>query len=541
MQKLIPIIILLLSLSEISLGQLQIDWQQCYGGSENDKAYEIVSANNGYMIIGSTDSNDGDISYTHGEKDGWLIRIDEAGNLLWEKCYGGSGSDGAHRIFQADESTDYFIVAGSNSSNGDISNDPYPGSLDYWIIKIDSAGTILWDKIVGGNGLDQIWTGTATSDGGIIGLGWSGSVDGDITNPYGTYDMWLIKLNGNGDIEWDFSIGSQGFDYGQAILQTSDGGFLVGGTSRPEGEGNINCEPFSSYGEAILFKLDANGNELWQQCYGGSDHEGITGILELQDGYIFSAFGNSDDGDMLGSGYHGGGESDIWLVKIDFDGNIIWQKCYGGTNTEAAKNLFQTSNGDIMVFGNTYSFNGDVVGNHSLNSYRPTIWVFKINSTGDMQWQQCIGGIAEESIEFGVIQKSDLNYIVAGRAILSPSFDVDCTGYPTIGNKSNYWAFGLSDTMVSIVEHKPTFGVKVYPNPAKDYVLFEFNPDNQQYSDVVIKNIFGQIIQIKNLKQFLASANNKWMWDTRNIEPGIYFYTLKALEFSESGKIIICK
>jgi hypothetical protein len=128
---------------------LQIDWKNCFGGSEQDLAYDIVEIPDGYFIVGYTWSTDGDISFNKGLLDGWLIKTDNSGNMLWEKTYGGSSGDGFFRIIP-DNSGNYFLVGGSGSSDGDISQDPYPNSEDYWIVKIDIDGNILWDKIVGG-------------------------------------------------------------------------------------------------------------------------------------------------------------------------------------------------------------------------------------------------------------------------------------------------------------------------------------------------------------------------------------------------------
>nr|NQU93978.1 hypothetical protein [Bacteroidota bacterium] len=207
----------------------QIQWQGCFGGSETDAASDIIDIGNAYVIAGYTVSNDGDVnSGNHGGADGWMVKLDKQGNLIWEKCYGGSNADVFTRIFQDNEGN-FILVGDSHSSDGDISNDPYPGSTDFWIVKIDSLGNILWDRIIGGNVLDQIWPGTLTTDGGVVAYGWTGSSDGDVSVSYGAYDMWMVKLNSEGEKEWDFSIGTDWFDYGQAMIETSDGGFLCGG------------------------------------------------------------------------------------------------------------------------------------------------------------------------------------------------------------------------------------------------------------------------------------------------------------------------
>jgi hypothetical protein len=520
-------LILLMSFySGINGQHLQIQWQQCYGGSDADIAYDIVSTDSGYIIAGMASSSDGDITNYHGgEDDVWIVRTDEYGNLMWEKTYGGTGSEGAYRIFRAENSNnDFYLVGGSNSSDGDISNDPYEESLDYWIVKIDSAGNKLWDKIVGGNGWEQIWTGTPTSDGGIAAFGWSSSDDGDVSNAYGLFDMWMIKLDSMGQKQWDQSIGTSGFEYGQAIIETSDNGFLVGGTSRIESGGNIDCDPYSYKAEAILFKLDSEGNEEWQQCYGGSGDEGILGLLEVEDGYLFSAYANSSDGDLEGSGYHG--TDDIWLVKTDFEGNIIWQKCFGGSNSEFANVMFQTSDEGLMVFGITSSKNGDVVGNHSSVETNYSIWVFKINNTGELLWQQCIGGISSEKIQFGVLQKSDHDYVIAGQMSYSPSYDVDCQNHQ---GDYEYWLFEVIDTTVSVAETKKEDGFNVYPNPANE--KFKVSSPmfvNEKYQ-LEIVDLFGR--KVKELQ--IPKGQTEVEVDAAGWKAGMYL-----IIFKKQGKIV---
>ena len=491
MKKLIIILSIFVSFSNIIFSQdLQINWQQCFGGSKTDIARDIILAGNCFLTVGYTGSNDGDVSYNHGDNDVWLIKTDNIGTLIWEKSYGGSSGDGGCRIIQADNNS-FYILGDATSSDGDISNDPYPGNNDYWILKIDSTGNILWEKILGGNMHDELWTGTLTDDGGILSFGWTGSEDGDVSVYYGLYDMWMVKLNSDGEKEWDFTIGTSGFDIGQAIIQTSDGGYLVGGSSMVEEGGNLSCIPHSWKADAILVKLDSLRNIEWQHCYGGSDYDGVYGILELNDGYVFSAFASSNDGDI--SGWHG--EDDAWVVKIDFTGNIIWQNCLGGSRYDYANRVYKTFDGDFNIIGITQSNDGDVTGNHSLSEYDNDIWIVKLNSEVEFEWQHCIGGIGNDYIDFGVFKKSDNNYVIAGQTDYGPSFDVECTPHAGVMNYPDFWVFEIIDTSTNIINNTTNEKViKVYPNPAQNYVVFEIPPSippNGGKNVILINDIFG--------------------------------------------------
>ncbi|MDD2965824.1 MAG: hypothetical protein PHU33_17940, partial [Bacteroidales bacterium] len=451
MKKIIVLLVLLFSCIMMYSQEYQLIWQNCFGGSKLDGAYDIVSLPSGYLIAGGTGSNDGDVSVSYGNGDGWLIRVDSTGNLLWEKTYGGSDSEGFSRIIPTTDNN-FYLLGISWSSDGDISYDPYPGSPDYWIVKIDSSGNILWDKIVGGTQGESLSTGDATLDGGIVVIGHTYSSDGDVSVRYGWADTWAVKLSSEGELEWDYTIGTDWIDKGQAILATSDGGYLIASTSiiLEGGIGNISCFPHTyGWSDGMIFKLDSNLNIQWQKSYGGSDHDGIIALIEVSDGYVFSACVHSNDGDISGwhEGYNhlGGSESDIWVVKIDFHGNIIWQKCLGGSRSEDALNLFQTSNAGFIVIGSTRSNNGDVTGNHSMSEYDDDIWVARLNNEGELLSQHCFGGAGSEMIEFGAVKKSDYNFVIACNTNYGPSYDVDCTPYGGITVDKDIWLFELKD------------------------------------------------------------------------------------------------
>jgi hypothetical protein len=313
-----------------------IDWQACFGGSEWDQPKDMIQVSDGYLIVGKTDSSNGDVSSNNGESDIWLVKIDYAGNIIFEKSYGGTYDEGAYGIFASSNDT-YYILGLSYSSDGDISYDPYTTSNDFWIIKIDGEGNIIWDKIVGGNGYDQPYRGYATTDGGIVAAGWTNSSDGDISHYYGAYDMWMVKLSSEGEIEGDFTAGTTGMENAQAIIHTGDGGYLLGGNSIMGEGGNLTCVPHSWAAEAILIKLNADLNIEWQDCYGGTNHETISDVVEIDNGYVFLASTMSNDGDVSGSGWHG--KTDIWVLNIDFSGNVLWQKCYGGSDYDEATDI----------------------------------------------------------------------------------------------------------------------------------------------------------------------------------------------------------
>jgi hypothetical protein len=508
-------------------------WHACLGGTDWDEGSGIIEAGGSYWVVSNVESGDGDISNNHGRYDIWLANIDSLGNLIFETTFGGSMGDGGNTdILKISDST-FYIVATTLSTDGDIS--PYTPSkaLDnYLILKVNTRGEILWDKVLGGNRIDRIQNGLVTSDGGIIAFGYTNSEDGDITQYFDDYDLWMVKLSGEGEIQWDFTLGSFSGEGGGAIKQTSDGGYIViGHTSGGEG-GNFdttcNYHGPGGYGylDVWVVKLDSLRNIEWQQCYGGQYHELGANILELEDGYLCLGMASSDDGDV--SGYHGypgypefGG--DIWVFKIDFGGNLLWQKCLGGTFMDYANNIFTTSDGGFMIVGQTSSDDGDVEGYHGFDRMCDDIWLAKITADGELTWQYCYGGAGKEYIYKGVWQKGDYNYVLA---IGTDTDEWQCRGpmYPDVR------VFELGDTTTDVIPEYTTT-LRVYPNPAQDWVTFEIG--GNEPTTLIIYNHTGQLVEKLEL------TGSRTSWNVGSLPRGLYFYRAEQDGKTVVGKLVL--
>lgn len=510
---------------------MQINWQNCLKMADSDHTRDITIAGDGYMITGYTDIT---------SQMAMLFRTDNEGSLIWEKSYGGSEGDGAYAVFPTLDGN-YYIVGGAVSTDGDITFNPYPNSVSYWILKIDSDGNKLWDKVYGGNGKDEVFDAIPTSDGGLAVIGYTTSSDGDVSAYYGGWDSWLLKLDSAGNKMWDFTYGTSLIELGEAVIETSDGGFLAGGTGRLNVGGNIDCNPFSWYAMALLFKLDANGNLEWQQCYGGSWDDGIQTLLEVSNGYILGGFTDSDDGDMTGCGYHlgyfpgisGTRTSDIWLAKADFFGNLIWQTCLGGTKMDFVKRIFETADGSLLLFGHTSSHDGDVVGNHSYNdlAYRD-IWVVKVNSEGELLWQQCIGSTWRNDIA-DVVRTGDNTYVVASRTTSAADGDLTCTFSPFTFT----WVFEVEDITTGMNEIPGEVEVlKVYPNPANKQLWVSI-PDN-----VSLAGAIAELIGFDGRKSILIHPDSHtFKIETGYLPSGPYLLRLQAGERVLTAMVVLKK
>ncbi len=264
----------------------------------------------------------------------WVLKLDENGNVQWQKTYGGGGLEKANSIQQTSDGG--FIVAGYTDSFG-------AGDADIWVLKLDGNGNIQWQKTYGGSGWDSASSIQQTSDGGFIVAGYTNSFGA------GYDDIWVLKLDESGNVQWQKTYGGSGWDSASSIQQTSDGGFIVAGwTNR----------------DIWVLKLDGNGNIQWQKTYGGSYGDYANSIQQTSDGgFILAGYTYS----------FGAGGSDIWVLKLDESGNVQWQKTYGGSSDDRASSIQQTSDGGFILAGGTDSF----------GTGGSDIWVLKLDENGE--------------------------------------------------------------------------------------------------------------------------------------------------------------
>ena len=342
-------------------------WQKALGGSLVDRAHSILETSNGGCIVaGQADSDDGDLTANHGGSDLWVVELDSAGNILWQQNYGGSGDDLADDIRKTQDGG--YIIAGATWSNdGDVSGNN--GNMDFWVLRIDSIGNLLWQKTLGGSAVDRAHSVRETHDGGFIVAGWTRSVDGDVTGNHGNDDAWLVKLDSLGTLVWQKALGGSQDDEASEVLSLSDGSFIVAGhTASNDGDVSGNHGAYDFW----VLKLDSLGNLVWQNPYGGSQGEFGQAIDRSADGgFVVTGPSYSSDGDVSSNN----GDQDQWIIKIDSLGTLVWERSMGGTWTEDATGVKQTMDGGYIVVGTTDSNDGDVSGNHS---GFPDMWVVKL-------------------------------------------------------------------------------------------------------------------------------------------------------------------
>ncbi|MFN0175600.1 MAG: T9SS type A sorting domain-containing protein [Saprospiraceae bacterium] len=437
----------------VMIAQPSIEWQKTFGGSKTEEARQIqLTHDGGYIVAGIAGSSDGDVGATNGYHDFWVLKLDSIGTVQWKKLYGGSDLDFAFAIQQTTDRG--FVVAGFTRSNdGDVSGNH--GDYDAWVLKLDSIGGIQWQKCLGGSSWEEAWDIQQTTDGGYIVAGRSGAANGDVTVNHGSLDYWVVKLSSTGQIEWQKSLGGGLLDLAYSVSQTMDGGYIVAGESNsPDGDVSNLHGSFDYW----VVKLNFEGKIEWQKTLGGAGLDRANDIHQTKDGgYIVAGQARSSGGDVTGS--HGG--YDFWVVKLNETGSIEWQKALGGTAEDYGSSIHQTNDDGYVVIGQTQSNNGDVLGNDG----GADLWVVKLTDSGEIQWQKTLGGTMAEH-GFSIQQTNDSGYILAGESWSSNGDLTENKG------ETDLWIVKLSPESSSTFETYAGM-LKLYPNPAAQFISLE--------------------------------------------------------------------
>ena len=429
----------------------EIEWQNTIGGSSMDQLGALKITSDGNYIIGgrSFSGISGDKSEpVVGSEDYWVLKLDNLGNIIWQNTIGGISSDVLTSINQTNDGG--YIIGGKSSSG--ISGDKSEASLgmsDYWVVKLDSIGIIQWQNTIGGSGDDLLKIVIQTDDNGYILGGDSKSpISGDKTESnYGLEDYWVIKLDSTGAIEWQKTFGGNEQDYLNDIIETEDGGALIGGSSISGISGNKSELNYGIGSDYWIIKLDPSGNIEWQNTIGGDQGDGLISIFKTNDSaYMLGGFsysGISEDKTEINIGFN-----DFWIIKINLSGEIIWQKTIGGTTSDYLQCISPTIHNGIIACG--YS-NSDISGDKSEETNGIwDMWIVKLNSIGQLVWENTISG-NDEDAAFEIIQTSDAGYIVGGLSDSDISYDkTEGTVGGTIHD--DFWVLKLLPDCVGITE-----------------------------------------------------------------------------------------
>lgn len=501
----------LLLLSAIPLAAQQapgIDWQRCYGGTNADQRGSIVrAAGGGYVVAGATESTNGDVVGHLGDSDAWVLRIAEDGTMLWQRCLGGSAYDGVASIVATADGG--VVMAGmSNSPDGDVGG--VLGALDIWLVRLDASGNTLWSHTYGGSGMEEPNRVRSTADGGFIIAAFTYSDDGDIALQQGLFDAWLLKVDANGVLEWQRTYGGSSGDLARDVIETTDGGYaFIGASWSNDGDVSGNHGQY----DAWVVKVDTAGAIQWQRAYGGTAWDDGTAIVQCADGgYAFTGQVESNNGDI--SGNHG--LNDAWLVRLDDAGNVLWQRCLGGSSYDGAWSLVQTADNGFAVGAVTLSNNGDVSGNHGSSD----IWLVRVDPAGSIVWQRAYGGTQAE--EGAMLLPDTGDGYVFTATTYSNNGDVS-------GNhgERDIWVVKLDAVETGIAELVFPAEASLFPDPTDDLTTLRLTLHTSAAVEVDLLSGLGQVIDPLVRARHQVGMHTL-EWSMRDRPAGLYLVRVRV-------------
>lgn len=513
----IPIYFLLLHNSTAQAPNIL--WQKCLGGTNLDRGTKLAHQPNGNIgAVVFSGSNNGDITIPKGSQDFWVYQLDANGNLLWQKSLGGTDSELPTTICAASDGG-YVVGGASQSNDGDFNINH--GGFDGWLVKLDANGNLQWKKNFGGSLSDLILHVTATKDGGYIAIGDSGSNDLDFPANNGGSDIWVIKLDAQGNVIWKKNYGGTGNENAFQIIENSKGGYTFCGNS-DSSNGDLTKNNLGP--DYWIVSLDADGKIVWQRSLGGSGFDSAHSLVESNDGSIFIA-GQSESNDKDVTGIHGG--FDAWVIKLNGFGILQWEKCFGGTATDYVDFINVLSDNTLILSGTTSSNDGDVSGQHG----QTDAWVFSINVDNKLLWQKCYGGSGADISTF-IFQAQNNDIIFTGS---TRSNDED-----VFGNKGfeDAWTVRLSKT-TAIVNPKRQNEFTIRSNPfIPGQVFIEGINETNIKLPIMISDLQGK--EIYNSEITLVNSNRIEL-NTSEYNSGIYLIRIKYQNTWHQGKISIIR
>ncbi|MHA2346198.1 MAG: hypothetical protein ACXACP_05730 [Candidatus Hodarchaeales archaeon] len=344
---------------------LVFELNQTYGGNDDDFGVSIIQMDDdGFIIAGNT------VSFGAGAYDAWLVKISATGEVMWNQTYGGFAADIVWAIIQT--SSGGFALAGHSNSFG-------ANGGDFFLIKVSASGELLWNRTYGGLSTDSASSLIQTDDGGFLLAGNTKSFGA------GEIDLWVVKTDPMGMMVWNQTYGGLSGDWATSFIQTPDNGFLLAGETSSFGAGES---------DMWVVKINATGEMVWNQTYGGSLEDHTHSLVQTSDnGFLLAGETNS----------FGAGESDMWVVKINETGEMVWNQTYGGPSNDRAYSLVQTSDNGFLLVGDTFSYG---IG-------RRDGWVVKTDSIGEVQWNHTYGSPSHERLN-AIIQTNDGGFALVG-------------------------------------------------------------------------------------------------------------------------------
>ncbi len=397
------------NIPEVIVNSGEINTIQTLGGSKNDVANSIVkTTDGGYVISGFTQSNDFDITNKNNESfDFWVLKFSSENEILWSKTFGGSDDDRGADIVATNDGG--FAILGYVTST-DLNGTQNAGSQDFLIRKITADGTLSWQKSFGFSGSDKGVSLIQTTDNGYLLTGVldvsasAGQGNSKSSQKHAGGDVWAVKLNSNGSFEWSKYFGGSFTDTPFGVVETADNGYIIAASSDSE---DFNITNNKGTYDFWVFKISADGNLVWEKSFGGSEIDEPRAITSTNDGnFIVVGDTRSSDKDIANNN----GAADLWMIKITTDGNLIWEKTIGASSFDVARSISKTQDNGFIISGSSRSSDAGFT-----NQGQNDAWVIKVDASGEIEWQKFVGG-SEIDFLYDAVELNNKTIIAVGES-----------------------------------------------------------------------------------------------------------------------------
>lgn len=452
-------------------------WQYPYGGAENERGFAVMEDDDGiYLVAGSTKSSG------NGDYDAYLLKLDNNGSVIWEKTYGGSLGENIASLCPALYGG--YVLAGYTATDAQ-------GLSDIWILLVSAEGDSLHSAHFGGETSDQANCIIPNYD--------QGYTVASRTSVYTMGDqIYLMKLDLALDTLWTKTYGESYQDYGYSIIQVPDGGYVVAGST------------YSSYtsesGDAWVLRTDSVGDTLWTKKYGGNNEDIFYAVAETEDGYIFAGQTRSFNAVVI----------DVYVVRTNFDGEIIWSKYYGGNMADYAYSIFRSEDNNFIIAGYSGSFNEN-----------DDVYLFEIDGEGEVLWQDHYGISEDSERMYGSSMTSDGGMILTG--IMDYYWQL----------QDDLFVLKLVPGSTGFRDQQDRTNGKLYvcPNPVMNSATLQYSIDKSSRVTLSLYDAEGRAVACL-FSGIADSGDHSLNCDFSSFQKGIYYLKLCCDEVVQTCKLI---
>lgn len=426
-------------------------WEISLGGTNYEECTTLYpTADGGCVVAGGSWSLPlgTKTSPNYGNADYWFLKVDGDGNKEWEQVYGGSGDEYPNGV-QPTPDGGYLLAGWSWSVPSGNKTTANAGAEDFWLVKTDDSGNKLWERVFGGGSTDTCWCLGMAPNSYVLG-GWSdsGATGNKTSENFGFDDGWIVNVDTNGNKQWEAAFGGNWYDYIYDVQPTADGGYILVGESDsdPADESDPSTgnktSPWYGYSDGWVIKIDANGSMQWDQSYGGTNDDWFDIGMEVSDGYLIGGSSYSDPSGNKTTGNYG--FADWWILKLDSNGNKLWERAYGGDQSDYLKSIQPTADGGYLLYGTSWS---GATGNKTVETLGDAdYWLVKIDGDGNVLWEQVFGGSDRDYAVNSMMKAPGGGYFLGGYSESGATGNKDTAS----SGDFDYWIIKIMSPVLSI-------------------------------------------------------------------------------------------